>query len=82
VATVVLALSAASSADAAAVRCFSISALASVSSDASESHLVAAVAAAVSVVVAQSSTDWWAASKDVRADASLATAPAAATRAI
>jgi uncharacterized protein (DUF2345 family) len=79
VADAVLALSTASSADTTAARSFSISASVSACLDASESYSVAAIAAAVSVVVARSSIDWRAPSRDVRADASLATAPAAAT---
>jgi hypothetical protein len=78
---VVLSLSAASSTDAAAARNFSISASASTGLDARKSRSVAAVAAAVSAVVARFSADWRAASRDVRADASFATAPTAATRA-
>jgi hypothetical protein len=80
-ATVVLALAAASSADAVAARSFSISASASASLGASESRSVAVVVAAVSAMVARSSADWRAALRDVRADASLATALSAATRA-
>jgi hypothetical protein len=81
VAATVLALSAASSTDAAAARSFSISASASASLDASESRSVAAAAVVVSVEMPQSSADWRAASRDARVDVSLATAPAAATRA-
>jgi hypothetical protein len=80
-AATVLALSAASSADAAAARSFSISTSGSASLDASKSRSVAAAAAAVSVVVARSSVDWQAASRDDRADTSLATAPAVVTQA-
>jgi hypothetical protein len=77
-----LRLSAASSTDAVVARSFSISASASPSLDASESRSVVAAAAAVSVVVARPSADWRAASSDDRADGSLATTPAAATRAM
>jgi hypothetical protein len=52
-----LALSTASSADAVAARSFSTLASASTILEASDSHSVAAVAAAVSVVVARSSAD-------------------------
>jgi hypothetical protein len=76
-----LALSAASLANVVAARSFSTSASASANLDASESRSVAAAAATVSAVAAHSSADWREASRDVRADTLLATAPAAATRA-
>jgi hypothetical protein len=81
VAAVVLALSATSSADAAAARSFSNSTSARASLDASDSHSVAAPAVVVWAAVARSSADCQAASRDIRADALLATAAAAATRA-
>jgi hypothetical protein len=54
---------------------------ASASLEASESRSVIAAVVVVSAVVARSSADWRASSRDVRADALLATAAAAATRA-
>jgi hypothetical protein len=80
-AVAVLALSAASSVSVVAARSFSTSVSATVSFDASESGSIAAALPAVWAVVARSSVDCRAASRDVCADASLAIAAAAATRA-
>jgi hypothetical protein len=78
---VVLALSAASSADAVATRSFSTSASARASLYASESHSVVAAVAAVWEEMTRPSADCRAVSRDVRTDALLATAAASATRA-
>jgi hypothetical protein len=77
----VLALSAASSADVATAWSFSISASVRANLDASESLSVAAATAAVWAAVARSSAGCRAASRDVYADTSPATAAAAPTRA-
>jgi hypothetical protein len=71
----------ASSADAMAARSFSTSASARASLDANESRSVAAAATVLLAAMAQSSAEYPAVSNDVRADASHATAAAAATRA-
>jgi hypothetical protein len=76
----VLALSAAFSADVTVTHSFSISALVRARLDASKSRSVVATAAVVWEAVARSSADCQEASRDVRADALLATAAAAATR--
>jgi hypothetical protein len=58
-----------------------MSASASTSLDASESHSVAVAMDVVSTEMARPSEDWRAASRDAQADVSLATAPAATTQA-